>query len=148
MEAFSNVTVRLLSYTMRRGQMRNTNVRASSGQGCSEALIIHFHGGGFVAQSSQSHEIYLRQWAKDLDAPILSVDYSVSPHAIFPTALHECFYVYRWALCNTAMLGTTASRIVVTGDSILKPHSHVMISPPSLLNYNPPSLQHLHPHSN
>jgi acetyl esterase/lipase len=42
-------------------------------------LIIHFHGGGFIAQSSASHEAYLRDWAKELNAPILSVDYDLAP---------------------------------------------------------------------
>lgn len=45
----------------------------------SKGLIFHCHGGGFVAQSSRSHEAYLRQWAQGLPAPILSVDYSLAP---------------------------------------------------------------------
>lgn len=42
-------------------------------------LLFHCHGGGFVAQSSKSHEIYLREWAVALDIPIISVDYSLAP---------------------------------------------------------------------
>lgn len=42
-------------------------------------LIFHCHGGGFVAQSSKSHELYLREWAVALDIPIFSVDYSLAP---------------------------------------------------------------------
>lgn len=30
------------------------------------ALIIHFHGGGFVSQSSAGHAVYLKEWAADL----------------------------------------------------------------------------------
>jgi len=31
-----------------------------------EVLLIHIHGGGFVAMSSGSHQNYTRVWANDL----------------------------------------------------------------------------------
>ncbi|XP_068431477.1 lipase, hormone-sensitive a isoform X2 [Clinocottus analis] len=80
-------------------------------------LLIHFHGGGFVAQTSKSHENYLRSWSKELSVPILSVDYSLSPEAPFPRALEECFYAYCWALNNCHLLGSTAERVCLAGDS-------------------------------
>ncbi|XP_069372808.1 lipase, hormone-sensitive a isoform X3 [Paralichthys olivaceus] len=80
-------------------------------------LLIHFHGGGFVAQTSRSHESYLRSWSKELNVPILSVDYSLSPEAPFPRALEECFYAYCWALKNCHLLGSTAERVCLAGDS-------------------------------
>ncbi|KAL6099449.1 lipe [Pungitius sinensis] len=80
-------------------------------------LLIHFHGGGFVAQTSRSHENYLRSWSKVLGVPILSVDYSLSPEAPFPRALEECFYAYCWALNNCHLLGSTAERVCLAGDS-------------------------------
>lgn len=80
-------------------------------------LLIHFHGGGFVAQTSRSHENYLRSWSKELNVPILSVDYSLSPEAPFPRALEECFYAYCWALNNCHLLGSTAERVCLAGDS-------------------------------
>lgn len=73
----------------------------------SPALLVHFHGGGFVAQTSRSHEPYLRGWARELGAPILSVDYALAPEAPFPRALEECFYAYCWALRNCRLLGQT-----------------------------------------
>lgn len=73
----------------------------------SSSLLIHCHGGGFVAQSSKSHGIYLRQWAKDLNIPILSIDYSLAPEQPFPRALEECFFAYAWALKNCAKLGNS-----------------------------------------
>ncbi|XP_075439864.1 hormone-sensitive lipase-like, partial [Ascaphus truei] len=83
----------------------------------SPELIIHFHGGGFVAQTSKSHEPYLRTWAQELGAPILSVDYSLAPEAPFPRALEECFYAYCWALTHCRLLGSTAERVCLAGDS-------------------------------
>uniref|UniRef100_A0AAQ6AFN3 Hormone-sensitive lipase n=1 Tax=Amphiprion ocellaris TaxID=80972 RepID=A0AAQ6AFN3_AMPOC len=86
-------------------------------QPLSRWLLIHFHGGGFVAQTSRSHENYLRSWSKELNVPILSVDYSLSPEAPFPRALEECFYAYCWALNHCHLLGSTAERVCLAGDS-------------------------------
>lgn len=83
----------------------------------SNALIFHCHGGGFVAQSSKSHELYLRDWAVSLKVPILSIDYSLAPDAPFPRAVEEVFYAYCWAIKNANFLGTTAEKIVLCGDS-------------------------------
>lgn len=45
-----------------------------------KALVMHFHGGGFVGQTSKSHASYVRLWASQLqDAVIISVDYKLAP---------------------------------------------------------------------
>lgn len=83
----------------------------------STGLIFHIHGGGFVACNSKLHELYLRQWAVSLNAPIFSVDYTLSPEAIYPRQVEECFFAYCWALENCGLLGTTAEKIAIVGDS-------------------------------
>ncbi|XP_066528877.1 hormone-sensitive lipase isoform X2 [Hoplias malabaricus] len=80
-------------------------------------LVVHYHGGGFVAQTSKSHEPYLKSWSQDLNAPVLSVDYSLAPEAPFPRALEECFYAYCWAIKNHNLLGWTGERVCLAGDS-------------------------------
>lgn len=42
-------------------------------------IIIHFHGGGYVGNSSEGHQTYTRQWARELNVPIFSVDYRLAP---------------------------------------------------------------------
>lgn len=61
-------------------------------------IILHFHGGGFVSGNAATHEVYLREWAKETSAIVFSVDYTLAPEAQYPLALEECFYVYRWLL--------------------------------------------------
>ncbi|XP_011180819.2 hormone-sensitive lipase [Zeugodacus cucurbitae] len=115
----NSVRVRLLSYTRREG-MIGEGVFARSWRRLparSRSVLFHCHGGGFVAQSSKSHELYLRDWAAALDVPIISVDYSLAPEAPFPRALEEVFYAYCWMLRNAEHLGTMAERIVLAGDS-------------------------------
>ncbi|XP_060760865.1 lipase, hormone-sensitive a isoform X3 [Neoarius graeffei] len=108
----------LLSFSRSEGSQlsRPVGLRPQTGA-LSSCLLIHFHGGGFVAQTSKSHESYLKSWSKDLNVPILSVDYSLAPEAPFPRALEECFFAYCWALKNCHLLGSTAKRVCLAGDS-------------------------------
>ncbi|XP_062967766.1 hormone-sensitive lipase isoform X1 [Cynocephalus volans] len=125
------IFVRLISYDLREGQdseelsslvksegQRSLELRPRPQQAPrSRFLIVHFHGGGFVAQTSKSHEPYLKSWAHELGAPILSIDYSLAPEAPFPRALEECFFAYCWAIKHCALLGSTGERICLAGDS-------------------------------
>nr|XP_031312854.1 hormone-sensitive lipase isoform X2 [Camelus dromedarius] len=125
------VLVRLISYDLREGQdseelsslvrsegPRSLELRPRPQQAPrSRSLVVHIHGGGFVAQTSKSHEPYLKSWAQELGTPILSIDYSLAPEAPFPRALEECFYAYCWAVKHCALLGSTGERICLAGDS-------------------------------
>ncbi|OWR50353.1 putative hormone-sensitive lipase [Danaus plexippus plexippus] len=107
------LNVRLISVNKRMGM----SDESSSNLPPAEGVVFHCHGGGFVAQSSKSHETYLREWAAKLNMPILSVDYSLAPQAPFPRALEEVYYAYCWLLNNFKLIGTTGKRIVFAGDS-------------------------------
>ncbi|XP_059062892.1 hormone-sensitive lipase [Achroia grisella] len=107
------LNVRLISVNKRMGMVDE----GSSTLPPADGIIFHCHGGGFVAQSSKSHETYLRDWAAKLNVPILSVDYSLAPQAPFPRALEEVYYAYCWMMNNFKELGTTGKRIVFAGDS-------------------------------
>lgn len=111
------IHVRLFSSKRRLGMINSGGV-AGELHGLSNELIIHCHGGGFVAQTSLSHETYLRNWAINLGIPILSIDYSLAPEAPFPRALEEVLYAYAWTLSHAStLLGSTAQKIVFAGDS-------------------------------
>ncbi|XP_073812727.1 hormone-sensitive lipase [Musca autumnalis] len=112
------IQARLLSSQRREGMMGLGSTRGwRKLPARSPSIIFHCHGGGFVAQSSKSHELYLRDWAVALDCPILSIDYSLAPEAPFPRAIEEVFYAYCWMLKNSDYLGTTAESVVLAGDS-------------------------------
>ncbi|XP_076864108.1 lipase, hormone-sensitive a [Brachyhypopomus gauderio] len=126
------IYMRLISHSLRQGQDSAELLGFSRPEGFQRSLavglrpqrclpspwlLLHFHGGGFVAQTSKSHESYLKSWSRDLNVPVLSVDYSLAPEAPFPRALEECFYAYCWALKNCRLLGSTAERVCLAGDS-------------------------------
>lgn len=126
-----SIQCRLLSKTMRNGMVRrnlnlielnfNKSLFIKLGNQNtlqpSRSLIFHTHGGGFISQTSKSHELYLREVSDKLDVPILSIDYSLAPEAPYPRALEEVFYVYCWALNNREYLGSTLDSIIFVGDS-------------------------------
>eukprot|EP00800_Vazella_pourtalesii_P018427 TRINITY_DN5907_c0_g2_i1.p1 TRINITY_DN5907_c0_g2~~TRINITY_DN5907_c0_g2_i1.p1 ORF type:complete len:774 (+),score=172.40 TRINITY_DN5907_c0_g2_i1:331-2322(+) len=116
---YEPIRCRLISYLWREGQERSSNIltRKPNLYAKASGLIIHFHGGGFVAQSPKSHELYLRSWSEHLNVPILSVDYSLAPEARYPRAMEEGVFAYAWALMNLNKLGTTGERVIVAGDS-------------------------------
>lgn len=81
-------------------------------------LIIHFHGGGFISQSSTGHMVYMKEWCADVpDTVLFAIDYKLAPEYKYPVALNECTYAYIWALQNASRLGTLANRVIFTGDS-------------------------------
>ncbi|XP_076246671.1 hormone-sensitive lipase [Calliopsis andreniformis] len=111
------IHVRLLSSKRRVGMVGSGGVGGDL-LGLSDELIIHCHGGGFVSQTSLSHEPYLRSWATNLGVPILSVDYSLAPQAPFPRAFEEVLYTYAWALNHAStLLGSTGKKVLLVGDS-------------------------------
>ncbi|KAK0158168.1 hypothetical protein PV328_009204 [Microctonus aethiopoides] len=148
------IHVKLLSAKRRIGMVGAATVNGEL-LGPSDTLLFHCHGGGFVAQSSRSHEVYLRQWAHKLDVPILSVDYSLSPEAPFPRAIEEVLYTYCWVLKHaSSLLGSTVKKIILIGDSaganlnlglltqciklnIQKPHGVFMAYVPVLVEFVP-----------
>ncbi len=40
------------------------------------AVVLHIHGGGWVAQTPETHITYLREWARQLAVPVFSVNYT------------------------------------------------------------------------
>ncbi|ORZ02920.1 Alpha/Beta hydrolase protein [Syncephalastrum racemosum] len=85
-----------------------------------DVVILYFHGGGFrIGTPIQYMPAFLRMIRRlarhGLKEPlILSVDYSLSPEARYPTALNECVDAYRY-LVHT--LSVSPHRIIVAGDS-------------------------------
>jgi hormone-sensitive lipase len=65
-----------------------------------DSIIIHIHGGGFIAMSSRSHQNYTRKWANQLKIPIFSIDYRLAPEFTYPAAVDDCWQAYNWILKN------------------------------------------------
>jgi len=82
------------------------------------AIIIHLHGGGFVAMTSASMRIYLSRWCKNLKMTCFSVDYRKAPKDPYPNALDDVWQAYLW-ITNYAenVLGIKNQKVILAGDS-------------------------------
>lgn len=113
-------------------RMLSLTTRQSVSSTASECLIFQLFlvnpvscftsGGGFVIGSPESNEVYLRDWANKLpNVPIISVGYSVSPEAKFPTALQEVLDSYLYLTSGDpailSMLGFHPKTVAFCGDS-------------------------------
>ncbi|CEP02339.1 unnamed protein product (mitochondrion) [Plasmodiophora brassicae] len=82
------------------------------------AVVLHFHGGGFVGQTSWSHQTYTRKWANSTGFPVLSCDYRLAPEHRFPAAVDDAWLCYLWVRAHAERcLGVPPSRIILAGDS-------------------------------
>lgn len=78
-------------------------------------IIIHYHGGGFVAMSSFSHQTYTRKWANHMgeESVIFSVDYRLAPEYPFPAALDDCWTAYLWIVCFVVIIRRCTLRTAI-----------------------------------
>jgi monoterpene epsilon-lactone hydrolase len=77
-----------------------------------EKVMLYFHGGGFVFNSTILHRDLIARIARAGNLRAFSVDYSLAPENRFPKVLAEAMAAYRWLLRDTP-----AKDIVIAGDS-------------------------------
>ncbi len=81
------------------------------------ATLIYFHGGGFVAGSTESHDGLARLFAAEGSFRVISVEYRLAPEHIFPAAVDDAWAAVQWIEQQAAGIGVDAGRIAVGGDS-------------------------------
>jgi acetyl esterase/lipase len=84
-----------------------------------ERIIVHIHGGGFVAQSSSSHKVYMTKWVNDLKRPLFSIDYRLADADIhFPEPVNDVIKGYLWIINFLKhVVKVDPKQIVLVGDS-------------------------------
>ncbi|WP_193043471.1 alpha/beta hydrolase [Mycolicibacterium baixiangningiae] len=81
------------------------------------ALLVFYHGGGFVIGDMDTHDQLCRLICRDGGITVLSVDYRLAPEHKAPAAADDAYAAFRWAGEHAADLGVDADRIAVGGDS-------------------------------
>jgi acetyl esterase len=81
------------------------------------ALVVFFHGGGFVVGSLNGYDDICRTLCSGASSVVVSVDYRLAPEHRFPAAPDDCLAATRWAAEHAAELNADAACCVVAGDS-------------------------------
>lgn len=80
-------------------------------------LIVFIHGGGWCIGSLDSHDQQCRRLALGSGFPVLSIDYTLSPEAKYPQALHEAVDVISEVVQGNTTLKVDHNKIAIIGDS-------------------------------
>ncbi|XDV47653.1 hypothetical protein PO909_017228 [Leuciscus waleckii] len=83
--------------------------------------VVYFHGGGWTLGSGKMQTYFLqcRSMAEELDAVVISIEYSLAPNARFPDQYNEAIQASRHIL-TAEVLGRyhiDPNRVAVSGDS-------------------------------
>ncbi len=81
------------------------------------ALIVFYHGGGFVAGDLDTHAQPCRLLARSSGARVLSIDYRLAPEHRFPAAAEDALAAFRNAVSRAEEFGAREGSIAVAGDS-------------------------------
>lgn len=82
-----------------------------------QALVVYFHGGGWVLGGLDGHDATARALASGAGTIVVSVDYRLAPEHRFPAAAEDAYAATAWAAENAVELGGDPERLAVAGDS-------------------------------
>lgn len=98
------------------GREVRVRIFRKAGGGAAPALVF-MHGGSWMIGSPETHFQLAATLAEKAGHTVISVDYALAPEHPFPSAVHDCDAVIRWAFANAATLGLREDAISVGGES-------------------------------
>jgi acetyl esterase len=81
------------------------------------ALMMYFHGGGWVVGTLDEFDEICSMLANRSEAIVVSVDYRLAPEHKFPSAVHDCYAATKWVSENAKLFRGDDDAIIVAGDS-------------------------------
>ncbi len=89
-------------------------------QGISEKLpvFIFIHGGGWVLGDYPTHKRLVRDLVVESGAAAVFVNYTPSPEAHFPVAIHQIYEATKWVAANGDEINVDSTRLAVVGNSV------------------------------
>ena len=80
-------------------------------------VILFCHGGGFVLGDLHTHEPFCAELARQIDLPVIAVDYRLAPEHPWPAGVEDAIATARWVAESPAELGLDVTGLVTCGDS-------------------------------
>ncbi|QSZ53935.1 alpha/beta hydrolase [Paenarthrobacter sp. AT5] len=109
------------------GAVRNLKIDAKGGTfrtrvlqpaGQSQAIIVYFHGGGWVLGDIDLQYDHLgRQLVNMTQSTVVLVNYRKAPEFPFPTAIEDSFAALTWVADHATELAPQGVPLIVAGDS-------------------------------
>jgi acetyl esterase len=106
--------------------VRDARVRVSGGyvpirvltpRGSPRAVIVYYHGGGWVLGGLDDFDTLGRQLAQRTESVVVLVDYRLAPEYRFPTAVDDSWMALRWTAEHLTELADARTPLIVAGDS-------------------------------
>jgi len=80
-------------------------------------VMMFYHGGGFVIGNIETHASFCAEMARQLDMPVISVDYRLAPENPWPAAPDDCEAATRFVAGSPDVIGRKVTGLVLCGDS-------------------------------
>ncbi|MFP1846937.1 alpha/beta hydrolase [Lonsdalea quercina] len=79
--------------------------------------FMFFHGGGWVLGDFMAHQRMVRDLVLSSHAAAVFVDYTLSPEAHYPVAIHQAYAATQWVSEHGAEINVDGQRLAVVGNS-------------------------------
>jgi acetyl esterase len=95
-------------------RMRLYDARADRGP---SPVVIFYHGGAYVVGSIETHAGLTAEISRQLDLPVVSVDYRLAPENPWPAGVDDGEAAARWIADNGKAFGREFTGLILSGDS-------------------------------
>jgi acetyl esterase len=83
----------------------------------SRALVLYFHGGGFVVGDLETHDALCRRLSADTRMRFLAVEYRLAPEHQFPAGVDDAVDAIRHVAAHIGDFDHADAKLIVMGDS-------------------------------
>ncbi len=80
--------------------------------------FLFIHGGGWILGDFPTHERFVRDLVVDSGFTAIFVNYTPSPEAQYPTAIHEIYAAAKWVAAHGSEIRVDASKLGIVGNSV------------------------------